>query len=59
MITLMRFTSFKVTCPFNDSMVCRNGRKVNFNSLKLPRFNFEIGFAVNAENNSACYQALQ
>ena len=58
MITLIRFTSFKVTCPFNDSMVCRNERKVNFNSLELPRFSFEIRFAANTAN-PACHQALQ
>ena len=58
MITLIRFTLFKVTCPFNESMVCHNERKVNFNSLELPRFSFEIRFAANAAN-PACHQALQ
>ena len=33
MITLIGFTFFVVTCPFNDLMVCRIERIVNFNSL--------------------------
>ena len=58
MITLIGFTFFVVTCPFNDLMVCRIERIVNFNSLELARFSFEIRFAAIVKY-SACNQALQ